>query len=157
MASSTLFEKISRFNAAYASCIDENQLELWPDFFIDDCFYKVTTAENYQKGRPAGLIYADSKGMLKDRISALREANIYERHSYRHILSMPIIMTQTDSCLNVETSFLTNRIMRGGKTDVFATGKYVDEFRVDADQILLRKRVVVCDSISIDTLLAIPL
>lgn len=157
MTDTTLFETIAKFNCTYASYLDENQLESWPDCFVDECFYKVTTAENYQKGRLAGLIYANSKGMLQDRITALREANIYEQHSYRHILSVPLVKSQSDKTLIAETSFLVNRIMRGGQMDIFATGKYVDEFQyVDTDW-LLRKRVVVCDSISIDTLLAIPL
>jgi len=157
MIKTNLLENIAAFNSQYASCIDDDQLESWPDFFVDKCFYKVTTAENYHKGLPAGLVYANSKGMLKDRISALREANIYERHSYRHILSIPSKIVQSDEVLNVETSFLVNRIMRGGKMDIFATGKYVDEFEKVESSWLLRKRVVVCDSISIDTLLAIPL
>jgi len=157
MTETTLLETIARFNCVYASCIDENQLESWPEYFVDDCFYKVTTADNYQKGRPAGLIYADSKGMLKDRISALREANVYEQHSYRHILSMPIIKLESDGNVSAETSFSVTRIMRGGQMDIFATGKYVDEFQCCDSNWRLRKRVVVCDSISIDTLLAIPL
>lgn len=155
--STTTFEAINKFNVTYAACIDEDTLEAWPEFFTNDCFYKVTTIENHQKNLPAGLIYADSKGMLQDRISSLREANIYERQRYRHILSMPLIEEETDTAIRAETAFLVSRVMRGGKMDLFATGKYVDELQRDGDRLLLRKRVVVCDSISVDTLLAIPL
>lgn len=155
--SATTFEAINRFNVAYAACIDEDALEAWPEFFTSDCFYKVTTMENHLKGRPAGLIYADSKGMLHDRISSLREANIYEQHRYRHIIGMPLIGKEADGVIHAETAFLVSRIMRGGQMDLFATGKYVDELRRDGDGLLLRERIVVCDSVSIDTLLAIPL
>lgn len=153
----TTFEAVNRFNVAYAACIDEDALESWPEFFTGDCFYKITTIENHLKNMPAGLVYADSKGMLHDRISALREANVYEQHRYRHIIGMPLIEQETDEAIRAETAFLVTRIMRGGRMDLFATGKYVDEFRREGDRLLLRKRIVVCDSVSVDTLLAIPL
>jgi 3-phenylpropionate/cinnamic acid dioxygenase small subunit len=154
MTETITYEQLSILNAAYAACIDEDQLEAWPDFFTDDCLYMVTTMENYLQGLPAGLIYADSKGMLRDRVSALREANVYERQRYRHIVGTPRIT----GAQTVETPFLVTRIMRGGILDLFATGKYVDTVVAKGDtELALSKRVVVCDSISIDTLLAIPL
>jgi 3-phenylpropionate/cinnamic acid dioxygenase small subunit len=158
MAGAINYEQLNVLNAAYASCIDEDKLEDWPDFFTDQCLYMVTTAENYQQGMPAGLIYADTKGMLRDRVSALRDANIYERQRYRHIVSMPRIVGSDDNGTAVETPFLVTRIMRGGKMDLFATGKYIDTVKSDAQgRLKLVRRIVVCDSVSIDTLLAIPL
>src|ERR1700731_4132934 len=71
----------------YVHCLDADELERWPDFFTEDCFYRITSAENYEAGLPLGLIYATSRNMLKDRISALREANIYEPQRYRHLVS----------------------------------------------------------------------
>src|SRR5919206_4374070 len=72
---------------AYADCLDSDALERWPDFFTENCRYRITSAENHEAGRPLGLIYATSKNMLRDRVSALREANIYEPQRYRHIIS----------------------------------------------------------------------
>ena len=69
----------------YVHCLDTDQLEHWPDFFTEDCFYRITSAENYEAGMPLGLIHATSRNMLKDRVSALREANIYEPQRYRHL------------------------------------------------------------------------
>ncbi len=153
----TVFEQINRFNTAYAACIDDDRLESWPDFFADRCLYKVTTYDNHHNNMPAGLIYADSKAMLHDRISALREANIYERQRYRHIMGMPLVQSESNDEVVTESAFQVTRIMRGGKMDLFAIGKYLDEFQRDGETLKLKKRIVVCDSISIDTLLAIPL
>src|SRR6185503_19658957 len=85
-------DRILAVQAAYIRCIDSNALEDWPDLFVDDCLYKITTAENLKHGFEAGIIYADSKGMLADRILALRQANIYEKQSYRHILGLPTVV-----------------------------------------------------------------
>jgi 3-phenylpropionate/cinnamic acid dioxygenase small subunit len=152
-----LFE-ISALNAACAAVLDSDRLEQWPDFFHDDCLYKVTTADNHAKGYQAGIIYADTRAMLVDRIAALRQANIYERQRYRHILGMPLIEAQADGSVSAETSFLVVRTMREGQMDVFVVGVYLDKLRRDAAGAWrYEERIVVCDSQRFDTLLAIPL
>jgi 3-phenylpropionate/cinnamic acid dioxygenase small subunit len=153
----TLF-RLAALHTAYAACIDADRLEDWPGFFTDPCLYKVTTADNVKRGYAAGIIYADSKGMLTDRISALREANIYERQRYRHILGMPLLHASRDGLVSAETSFLVVRTMRDGQMDLFATGVYLDKAATAADGSLrYAERIVVCDSQRFDTLVAIPL
>lgn len=142
---------------AYARCIDSGNLEAWPDFFEDECIYKITTADNYAQKLEAGVIFANSKGMLRDRVASLREANIYERHVYRHFLGQPWIVSQDASEVRSETSFFVARIMRDGTTDVYATGRYIDAYRLNVAGPKLRERIVVCDSSRFDTLLALPL
>jgi len=151
------FRLISRAQAAYARCIDEGPLEAWPDFFVEDCLYVITTADNHRQGLPAGLIWADNRRMLQDRVSALRNANIYERHSYRHILGQPSVLEEAGDEAASETPFMVARITRDGPTDLFATGRYIDRYRFAGDEAKLVQRLVVCDSARIDTLLALPL
>ena len=154
----TMLTDIAALNAASARALDAGNLEDWPRFFLDTCLYKVTTADNDVKGYPVGLIYADSKAMLEDRVLALREANIYERQRYRHILGMPLIQAGSDGSVAAETSFLVVRTMRDGQMTVFAAGVYLDRVKQDADGAWrYAERIVVCDSQRIDTLLAIPI
>jgi 3-phenylpropionate/cinnamic acid dioxygenase small subunit len=150
--------EIAALNAACARALDSGSLEDWPGFFLDNCLYKVTTADNVENNYQAGLIYADSKAMLTDRVMALREANIYERQRYRHILGMPLIGPESNGQTEVETSFLVVRTMRDGQMMVFAAGIYQDRVsRNAAGAWRFAERIVVCDSHRIDTLLAIPL
>jgi len=154
---SDAFQQIAALNARYARCIDDGALAEWPQFFSERCLYKITTADNYKDGLEAGIIYADSRAMLVDRVSALAEANIYERHAYRHILGAPFILADGGAEARSETSFLVVRIMRDGTSEVFASGRYVDVVRFNGDLPMFAERVVVCDSSRIDTLLALPL
>lgn len=147
--------RISGLNAAYAAAIDADRLEDWPGFFTEDCLYRITTADNHARGYPAGVIHAEGRGMLADRVTALRSANIYERQRYRHIIGMPVLGDSTGGLIRVETPFLVVRTMRNGHMDLFATGLYVDRVTLDGPR--LAERVVVCDSHRFDTLLAIPL
>jgi anthranilate 1,2-dioxygenase small subunit len=152
-----VFPLIARLHADYCSIIDSDRLEEWPGLFVEDCVYRVTTADNDRDGFVVGMIDASSRGMLVDRISALRQANIYERHRYRHILGQPAIVEERADEGRCETSFLIVRIMHGGETSIFATGLYRDRYRIVDGAARLVERIVVCDSPRIDTLLVIPL
>jgi len=148
---------IARAQAEYARCIDDGDLAQWPDFFTGSCVYRVTTANNYKRGLAGSMIYAASRGMLIDRVASLRDANIYERHSYRHLLGQPYVVSANEQEAHSESSFMVARIMRDGTTSLFATGRYCDVYVVAEGGVKLRERIVVCDSSRIDTLLALPL
>jgi len=150
-------DRVAQLNAAYARAIDDDRLEQWPALFTDPCLYKITSADNYRRGLPAGRVYADSRGMLEDRVAALREANIYERQAYRHVVGLPSLDAGTDGAVHAETPFLVVRVMRDGTMDLFATGRYVDTMVDEGGTLRFRERLVVCDSSRVDTLLAIPL
>jgi 3-phenylpropionate/cinnamic acid dioxygenase small subunit len=144
-------------NARYAEAIDEGRLEEWPDFFTDDGRYRVTTAENVAQNLPLSLIYATSRAMLRDRVKALREANIYEAQRYRHMLGPSRIEPAEQGTLRVRTSVMVARIMHTGETTLFATGSYRDVVVLDGETARFAERTVILDSRQIDTLLAIPL
>jgi len=148
--------RLVELNAAYARAIDNEQFEAWPELFADPCLYKVTTADNLARGMEAGIIYADSRGMLRDRVSALRKANIYERQRYRHIVGLPVVLGRENGAASVETPFLIVRIMRDGTMEVFATGRYLDRVADESGALKFHERVVACDGGRFDTLVAIP-
>jgi 3-phenylpropionate/cinnamic acid dioxygenase small subunit len=145
------------FNAAYAHAIDSDALEQWPDFFTADCSYRITHIENEREGLAAGIVYADSRAMLQDRIAALREANIYERQRYRHLLGIPLLESTDADQAVARTPFMVARIMATGETMLFATGEYADRYVRQNGRLLLAERVAVCDSTVTDTLMALPL
>ncbi len=158
LTATELNSRLIELNAGYARAIDDGDFEAWPEFFLEDGFYKLTTADNVAQGMEAGLIYADSRNMLRDRVSALRMANIFERHRYRHIVGLPTVLGVEGAGARTDASFLVVRIMRDGTMDLFAAGRYLDRVEAVADGSLrFRERIVVCDSNRFDTLVAIPL
>jgi anthranilate 1,2-dioxygenase small subunit len=141
----------------YVHCLDADELERWPDFFIEDCFYRITSAENYEAGMPLGLIHATSRNMLKDRVSALREANIYEPQRYRHLVSSIKFVEEHEAALDLMANFLVVRTMQEGDMTLFGTGRYVDQVTRQDGAWKFARKTVVLDSRQIDTLLAIPI
>ncbi|HEX4368524.1 MAG TPA: aromatic-ring-hydroxylating dioxygenase subunit beta [Rhodopila sp.] len=148
-----MLTRLAALNAEYAAAIDDDRLEEWPGYFVEDCLYKITSADNVRDGNEAGIVYADSRSMLADRVLALRRANIYERQTYRHIVGTPRL-TGADTA---ETPFLVVRTMRDGRMDLFVAGRYQDRFHDAAGTLRFRERIVICDSSHFDTLVAIPL
>jgi 3-phenylpropionate/cinnamic acid dioxygenase small subunit len=143
--------------AAYAECIDDDRLEEWPDFFVENCRYLITSREAHAVGYRHGIVYAASRGMLEDRVLALRRANIFEPHRYRHIIGPTRIGGIVQSVAEVRSNFIAVRIMHDGETSLFASGRYLDRVDVSAAPYRFLQRLVILDSQKIDTLLVIPL
>ncbi len=148
---------INELIAAYADCIDEDRLEEWPDFFTDKCHYLITDRESHLAGLRHGVIYCASKGMLHDRVTALRRVLMFEAHRYRHIIGAARIGKIEGGVAETSSNFLAMRIMHEGEMQVFVTGRYLDRITVEAQPYRFIERVVVLDSQKIDTLLVIPL
>src|SRR3546814_4867166 len=67
----------------YADALDDGRVDDWPDFFVEDGIYQITTRENEAALYPVGIVYCEGRGMLLDRVKALKIANIFESHVYR--------------------------------------------------------------------------
>jgi anthranilate 1,2-dioxygenase small subunit len=148
---------IAELYAAYADCIDDDRLEDWPDFFVDQCRYLIIDRESHEAGLRHGVIYCASKGMLVDRVTSLRRVLMYEAHRYRHLIGPLRIHSHAGNVAEASASVVVARIMHSGETSLFATGRYLDRIDVSARPYRFIERLVVLDSQKIDTLLVIPL
>jgi anthranilate 1,2-dioxygenase small subunit len=141
----------------YVNALDRGRLGEWPGFFAEACNYRITTRENEERGFPLSIMLCNNRAMLFDRIEATEKANIFEPHSYRHILSDSEIVSESNDALTMRTGFLCVRIMHSGETTLFVCGEYVDEIVRERGRCLFRSKRVVLDSSKIDTLIAIPI
>jgi len=147
---------VERLHARYAHALDADRLEDWPQFFTENGTYRITTAENDARGLPLPVLYAEGRPMLRDRVASLRHANIYEPQRYRHLVSSVLVERIDEHTASSVASFLVVRIMQDGASVLFASGRYLDRIAL-APEPRYAERVVICDSRSFDTLLAIPL
>ena len=156
MVETTIQLAIENLLARYVHAIDDDRLEEWPAFFTATGRYRITTLENHKQRLPLCMVQADSPAMMRDRIAALRHANIYEAQGYRHTVSSTLVKPLGDKAFEAISNFSVVRIMHDGAATLFATGRYIDRIRFDAEP-LFEDKLVVLDSRRIDTLLAIPL
>ena len=151
--------QIDDLMADYAHTIDDDALEGWPAFFTEAATYKVISRENYEANMPLGIISCIGRGMMQDRIEALRNANIFEPHTYCHLLGPTRLSADSDDVghYHARTNFSVIRTMQSGDSIRFATGKYVDVIAVDSNHPRFASRIVVLESRRIDALLVIPI
>jgi anthranilate 1,2-dioxygenase small subunit len=148
--------RVDDLYAEYAHTIDDDRLEEWPGLFTERGIYRVTTRENYDNGLPLAMVYCDGRGMMADRISALRTANIYEPHVYLHMLSGVRVLSRENGVIRARCNFSVLRTMQEGETMLFAVGRTFDKIVEDGGRLRFAERLVVLDSRRVDTLLVIP-
>jgi anthranilate 1,2-dioxygenase small subunit len=149
--------RIADLYSEYAQLLDDDRLEQWPDLFTERAAYRITTRENHDNGLPLNLIYCDGRGMMLDRISALRTANVFEPHVYCHMVSAVRLTEVTPDDYRARSNIVVMRTMQQGDTMVFACGRTFDRLVEDDGRLRFASRTVVLDSRSIDTLIVIPL
>ena len=149
--------RVEAFLSEYMLALDADRLEDWYSFFVEDGTYRVTTRENHDLGLPLSLMNCRGHGMFKDRITALRTANIFEPHVYCHIPGALRITSITGEVVESESTFSVIRTMQEGDMRLFVCGRTFDRIRLGAEGPKLIDRTVILDSKQIDTLLVIPI
>jgi anthranilate 1,2-dioxygenase small subunit len=147
----------TELNAIHAELIDDDRLEEWPELFTDDCIYKVIARENHERNLSLSAIFCDSKGMLVDRIISLRKANIFPVHSYRHILGPTRIVSEHELKITAQTNYTVFMTRADGRTEIYNSGKYIDEIDCSGEKPLFTSKVAVFDTNVIDTMMVRPI
>ncbi len=155
MIDDELRERLDDFQADYTHTLDDGELEAWPGYFTEDAIYKIVTRENHEAGLPMGIFYCNTAGMMRDRVLALRTANIFEPHTYCHILSRARY-TKENGEIKGRTNFQVIRTMQDGEMSLFLAGKYLDRVAEEGTELKFKERIVVLESRRIDVLLGIP-
>ncbi len=152
-----LRERIEDFLAHIARAIDDDALEDWPAAFTADATYRIIPREGFEAGEPVGILSCQGRGMMQDRVLALRTANIFEPHSYCHILARPLLAVSADGTIAARSGFALYRTQQGGGTELFAAGKYLDRIVEQDGALRLAARDVVVESRRVDILIVLPI
>ena len=141
----------------YAHTIDDLDVARWPAFFTADGRYQITTRNNHEANLPIGIMLCTSRAMMADRMLALDTANIFEPHTYCHMLGPASYRENDDGTIAARSNFTIVRTMQSGLSELFAVGKYVDRIRLEDGAPLFAERIVVLESGRVDILIVYPL
>ena len=141
----------------YVHLIDEDRLEDWVELFTDDCTYKILSRENVDAGYPLELLSCHNKGMLRDRVVSLREANLYNLHTDKHVLGMVRTNQESDGVWTAQANFSVYQSTLDGETDLFAVGTYRDRVVFDDGRPLFAEKIVVNDTFAVARMLSTPI
>jgi 3-phenylpropionate/cinnamic acid dioxygenase small subunit len=149
--------RVENFLADYAHRLDDGLIDDWTGFFTEDATYQITTRENFEAGYPIGILLCKGRGMMEDRVLALKTANVFEPHTHCHIVGRPDLRQEAPGVLASRSNFNVFRTMEDGEAELFATGKYLDKIVFEAGMPKFRERRVILDSRRVDVLLVYPL
>ena len=149
--------EIETLYAEYAACIDNDELERFPEFFSENCLYKIQPRTNYERGLPLAVWLSESRGMLKDRIVAIRQLSTYGPRHLRHIVAGIRILGWDEDALRCEANYAVFETLPDEFTRVFQVGRYLDRVAVDAGRLRFAEKLCVFDSELIPNTLIYPI
>ena len=117
---------LNQLYADYASAVDSNQWDLWPEFFTDDCVYRLQPRENHERGFPLATLAFSSKAMLKDRVYGIQETLFHDPYYQRHVVGAPVIREVTADGWRCEANYAVFRTKLSEVSTVFNVGRYLD-------------------------------
>jgi len=130
----------------YVRCVDDTKYEEWPDFFTDECIYRIVSRENYDAGLQMSALALEGKAMLKDRVYAMNETMIHAPYLQRHVVGIPKIHSADDGVIRAEANYVVLRTKLDAFSEVFNTGRYLDTIVNEDGRLKFKERICVFDS-----------
>ncbi len=137
---------IQQLYADYASAVDSGQWDLWPEFFTEQCVYKLQPRENHERGFPLSTLSLTSKGMLKDRVYGISETLYHDPYYQRHVVGAPIVRKVVEGRIYSEANYAVFRTKYDKESTVFNVGRYLDIIVQTPEGFKFAERVCVYDS-----------
>jgi len=151
-----LRDEIEALYADYAEALDDNELERWPDFFTDDCLYRLVPRENWERDLPIALMLCESKGMLRDRVAAVRNTALYAPRTFRHLIGQFRIKAETTERVRVRANYVVFQTLVDDLTRIQNAGKYIDLIVRTAEGLRFQEKICVFDSVLVPNSLIYP-
>jgi salicylate 5-hydroxylase small subunit len=146
MVNMQTFLGIQQLYADYAVAVDSGDWDLWPEFFTEQCVYKLQPRENYERGFPLCTLSFTSKGMLKDRVYGIKDTLFHDPYYQRHIVGAPIVRKVLDERIHSEANYAVFRTKFDKESTVFNVGRYLDVIVQTQQGLKFAERLCIYDS-----------
>jgi salicylate 5-hydroxylase small subunit len=137
---------LTQLYADYASAVDSGNWDLWPEFFTDQCVYRLQPRENHERGFPLATLAFTSKGMLKDRVYGIKETLFHDPYYQRHVVGSPVIRNVADGRIHCEANYAVFRTKLSDASSVFNVGRYLDRVVRTPDGMKFESRECIYDT-----------
>jgi salicylate 5-hydroxylase small subunit len=133
--------------ASYASAVDSGDWDRWPEFFTDECTYRLVPRENHERGLPLATLSFESKGMLRDRVYGIKETLFHDPYYQRHVVGVPLVhRVDADGRIHSAANYAVFRTRLSELTTVLNVGRYVDEVVATPRGLRFASRLAIYDS-----------
>jgi salicylate 5-hydroxylase small subunit len=132
--------------ARYIACLDQRRYDEWPEFFTEECIYKLQPRENYERELPLCTLSFETKGMLKDRVYGITQTLFHQPYYQRHLVSGLQITAVENGTIAAEANYLVIRTKKNELSEVFNCGRYFDQIVRDDGRLKFAAKLAVFDS-----------
>ena len=137
---------LTQLYSDYASAVDSGNWDLWPEFFMDDCVYRLQPRENHERGFPLATLSLTSKGMLKDRVYGIKETLFHDPYYQRHVVGSPVVREVSADRFRCEANYAVFRTKLSEASTVFNVGRYLDKVVRTPEGLKFASRECIYDS-----------
>jgi 3-phenylpropionate/cinnamic acid dioxygenase small subunit len=156
LAAELRFE-IEDLYTAYCAALDDGRYEDWPELFAQDSLYRIIPRDNHDRGLPLAIMHCEGKGMLLDRVVAIRQTSYFAPRLLRHIVSGVQSVQDAEGSIASEANYLVLQTLSDQPTELFNSGRYLDHIVREDGRLRFKKRLCVFDSIVVPNSLIIPI
>jgi 3-phenylpropionate/cinnamic acid dioxygenase small subunit len=149
--------EVEDLHAEYCAALDEGRYEDWAALFTEDCLYRIVPRDNHERGLPLAIMHCESRGMLLDRIVAIRETSYYAPRTLRHMVSGIRVVADDDGALRGQANYLVLQTLPEQPTTLFNAGRYLDAIVREAGRLRIKERLCIFDSIVVPNSLIVPI
>jgi anthranilate 1,2-dioxygenase small subunit len=152
--------EIEEFHTEYCDMLDRRDLDRWVEFFAEDALYRITARENADAGLRVGLVYAEGRGMIRDRAFAILHTQMFAPRYMQHFTSNVRVISVEGagegSLIKSQSNYLLLQTLVDGPTTIHQSGRYYDTFVREKGRLLIRERQCVYDTVLIANDLVYP-
>lgn len=131
----------------YAAVLDSGDIGGWPDFFTEDCVYRLQSRENFDRGLPLATLALESRAMLKDRVYGAQETLFHDPYHQRHVVGLPrLLAREAQGGLRCEASYVVIRTKRDAMPEILSVGRYLDRVVPTPEGLRFAERLVIFDN-----------
>ncbi|HAT26686.1 MAG TPA: salicylate hydroxylase [Gammaproteobacteria bacterium] len=141
----------------YASSLDDGPLSDWIEFFTEECLYLIQPRDNYDAGLPMAVVRCESRGMLRDRVTAVQETIMFEPRYLRHHITNIEADDASSEEFQVRANYSVIEVLNDDLPRILSAGRYLDTIVVEDGVLRFKEKRVIYDSVLVPNSLIYPL
>ena len=149
--------RVEQLQLDYVHALDDGDLDRWPGFFTERCFYAIIARDNLARGQELGVMRFESRAMLVDRVNATKNAAVFAPRTACHVLSGTSIEGVDGDGIRARTNFTIYQTSPDGDTLLLMAANYRDLIVEMDGALLFKEKRVIYDTLRLPDSVVNPL
>lgn len=142
-------QSIDDLQRSYINAIDQKDMNVWLDSFANEAQYICVTAESVEAGLPIAYIMDDCRARIEDRVRFVTKvwAGTFQDYRTRHFVQRLSCEILENQVIRTRSNFIVTFTRSDTrKTDIFASGTYLDDVVVAGGVAVFLSKQVILDA-----------